>query len=45
MKFKLFKNEHLDEQKEKHEAYTKKGFSLTVQKQDKNGTIRRLYSK
>ena len=44
MKFKLFKSEHYDQQKEKHIAYTDAGFNLIKQRQNKN-TIVREYQK
>ena len=44
IKFKLYPKEHYDQQKEKHNAYTKAGYELVAQKQDKN-SIEREYEK
>ena len=46
MKFKLFKDEHIDQQEEKHVAYTKAKFILTEQRQNnKTGLVKRKYIK
>ena len=45
MKFKLFKNEHYDEQKEKHISYLESGFKLKKQRQSKDGLVRREYER
>ena len=45
VKFKLFPNEHYDQQKEKDNAYEKAGYKLSGQKQEKNGIIKRTYKK
>lgn len=44
-RFKLFPNEHYDQQREKHRAYTKAGFKLVKQYQGKDGLIIRNYEK
>jgi len=45
MKLKLFSNEHIDQQKEKHDAYIKTGFKLTSQRENKKGIVIRKYTK
>jgi len=45
IKFKLYPNEHYDQQKEKHNAYLKVGFKLVSQIQSKDGLIKRKYKK
>jgi len=45
MRLILFQNEYMDKQKEKHEAYTKDGFKLTVQRLNGDRTIVREYTK
>ena len=44
MEFKLFKNEHIDEQQGKHNAYIKKGLKLVEQTQRKDGIVYRKYN-
>ena len=45
MKFKLFPNEHYDQQREKHNAYMEAGFELFNQEQEKDGMVIREYKK
>ena len=45
MKFKLFKDEYYDRQREKHKAYLADGFTLLEQIQEKDGTVLRTYGK
>jgi len=41
IKFKLYSNEHLDEQEKKHKVYLKNGFKLTKQRQKEDVIIRK----
>lgn len=45
MTLKIYPNEHIDQQKEKHNAYIKTGFKLTSQRENKKGIIKRVYKK
>ena len=45
MKKLKIKNEIKDQQQEKHDAYIKAGFKLKSTKRDKDGTVRRTYTK
>ena len=43
IEFKMFDDEKIDEQKEKHKAYINDGYELVEQRQDEDGLIVRKY--